>query len=212
MKKIAILGAGGRVAAQAIPMLLKNEDYQLTLLVRNPAKVAQWADNPCVKVVEGDATQVDQLVPAIEGQDLVYVNLAGNVDVQLAAVVAAMEKTGVKRLIFIATLGIYDEVPGKFGQWNHQMIESSLKTYRKAADEVEASPLDYTIIRPAWLDNEDTVDYEITHKGEPFRGTSVSRKSVADLVVKIIDNPKLYSKESIGINQPNTDGDKPSFY
>ena len=39
----------------------------------------------------------------------------------------------------------------------------------------------------------------------------MSRKSVADLAVKISQDPKLHSKENIGLNKPNTDGDKPSW-
>jgi len=54
----------------------------------------------------------------------------------------------------------------------------------------EASALDYTILRPAWLTDEDEVDYETTERNEPFKGTEVSRKSVADLIVKLIESPK----------------------
>jgi hypothetical protein len=55
------------------------------------------------------------------------------------------------------------------------------------------------------------VDYETTEEGEPFKGTEVSRKSGADLIVKIIESPKLRSRGNIGVNKPNTDGDKPAF-
>jgi hypothetical protein len=55
------------------------------------------------------------------------------------------------------------------------------------------------------------VDYETTEKGEPFKGTEVSRKGVADLIVKIIESPKLHSHGNIGVNKPNTDGDKPTL-
>ena len=36
--------------------------------------------------------------------------------------------------------------------------------YRKAADIIEASTLDYTIIRPAWLTFKNETDYEVTSK------------------------------------------------
>ncbi len=41
--------------------------------------------------------------------------------------------------------------------------------YRTAADILEASKLDYTMIRPAWLTDYDEVNYEITEKGESFK-------------------------------------------
>jgi uncharacterized protein YbjT (DUF2867 family) len=88
----------------------------------------------------------------------------------------------VKRLIFVASLGIYDEVPGKFGAWNHRQIGAYLPPFRRAADAIEASGLEYSILRPAWLTDKDEVDYETTERDEPFKGTEVSRKSVADLI------------------------------
>jgi uncharacterized protein YbjT (DUF2867 family) len=59
-----------------------------------------------------------------------------------------------------------------------------LDPYRKAANIIESSKLDYTIVRPAWLNNRNEIDHATTQKGEPFKNASaqVSRKSVADLV------------------------------
>lgn len=50
-----------------------------------------------------------------------------------------------------------------------------------------------------------------TARNEPFQGTEVSRKSVAALVVKIIDEPDRFSRQNLGVHKPGTDGDKPSF-
>jgi hypothetical protein len=86
-----------------------------------------------------------------------------------------MNAAGVQRLIFVASLGIYDEVPGKFGTWNRRQIGAYLPPFRRAADLIESSGLNYTILRPAWLTDEDEVDYETTDRNEPFRGTEVSR-------------------------------------
>ena len=102
--------------------------------------------------------------------------------------------------------------PGKFGKWNRRQIGEYLPPFRRAADAIEASGLDFTVLRPAWLTDADEVDYETTEKGEPFKGTEVSRKSVAALIAKIIGSPKLHSKGNIGVNKPNTDGEKPAFY
>jgi NAD(P)H-binding len=102
----------------------------------------------------------DQLNPAIAGQDIVYANLTGSdIDRQAKAIVEAMGAAGVKRLIFVASLGIYDEVPGKFGEWNRGQIGAYLPPFRGAADAIEASGLDYTILRPAWLTDEDEVEW-----------------------------------------------------
>jgi len=91
-------------------------------------------------------------------------------------------------------------------------IGSYLPPFRKAADAIEASALDYTILRPAWLTDADEVIYETTGRHEHFKGTEVSRKSVAALVVEYIRDPKNLSHKNLGVNKPNTDGDKPAFY
>ena len=76
--------------------------------------------------------------------------------------------------------------------------------YRKLADEIENSGLDYTIIRPTWFTSANEVDYEITHKGEPEKGSVISQKSLAALIAKIIEAPEKYIRENLGVNKPNS--------
>jgi uncharacterized protein YbjT (DUF2867 family) len=208
MTKVLVLGAGGQIARWAVPMLA-GEDAELTLLLRDAGQLAGPPRG--ARVVEGDVLDREQLDPAVRGQDVVYANLAGELDVQAARIAESMRAAGVPRLIFISALGIYDEVPGAFGRWNRAQAGPLLGPYRAAADTIEASGLDYTILRPAWLTNADEVCYEVTQKGEPFRGTEVSRKSVASLVTDIATSPGLWSRANLGVNKPGTDGDRPSF-
>jgi uncharacterized protein YbjT (DUF2867 family) len=212
MKNILILGAGGQIAKHVIDLLLKSKNNNLTLFLRRAKGLAKGHASKA-RVIEGDVMDSKKLQEAMQGQQVVYANLAGNLDKQAKNIVMAMQESGVKRLIFITSLGIYDEVPGEFGKWNKNEIgDMTHSPYRKAADIIEASDLDYTILRPAWLSDDNEIDYETTQKNEPFKGTEVSRKSVAALVVKLIDNPKLDIRKNLGVNKPNTDGDKPSFY
>ena len=147
-----------------------------------------------------------------------YANLTGeDLYAQTKSVIAAMKTEGVKRLIFILSLGIYDEIPGAFGEWNNATIGEDLKPFHRSADAIEVSSLDYTIVRPAWLTDENKVDYELTRRDEtrrdePFKGTVISRKSVADLIVKIIRSPDRPARSgNLGVNKPGTDGNKPYF-
>ncbi|WP_236794977.1 SDR family oxidoreductase [Amycolatopsis sp. GM8] len=213
MPKIAVLGAGGRIAKLAIAQLREDERNQLTLYLRNPKRVRELPSDG-VLVVEGDVLDVKLLTQTVQGQDVVYANLGGSdIEAQARAVVSALTAAGTRRLIWISTLGIYDEVPGEYGKWNHHMLDGGyLQTYSAAAQVIEASDLDYTIIRPAWLSDNDEVDYETTEKGEPFKGTEVSRKSVAALVTELVKNPAEGIRASLGVNKPGTDGDKPAWY
>lgn len=214
MTKIAILGAAGQIAQLVEPMLLKNTDIRMVLFLRHPNKLDQNKLTDREKVIKGDASNFDELNAALKDVDLVYANLAGsNIEEQAETVVKAMDANHIKRLIWISSLGIYDEVPGKFGEWNRNILGSYLTTYRAAADKITASDLDYTIIRPAWLTNKDEISYEKTiGANTPFKGTEVSRLSVADYVTKLIENPEKDVKANIGLDKEGTDGNKPAWY
>lgn len=181
MTKIAILGAAGQIAQLVEPIILKKTDVDMVLYLRHPNKLHQ-VDESREEIIKGDASNFNELKAALAGVDLVYANLAGaNIEDQAETVVKAMDTNGIKRLIWVSSLGIYDEVPGKLGEWNKNILGSYLTTYRAAADKITESDLDYTIIRPAWLTNKDEVSYEKTVGAQtPFKGTEVSRLSVAD--------------------------------
>lgn len=211
IQKVLVLGASGQIARHVIDQLADKPDVTQTLFARHPVKI--HTPHPLnSRIIMGDVLNHTALEQAMVGQDVVYANLTGeDLDLQAKAVIAAMKAAGVRRLIFVLSLGIYDEVPGKFGEWNNATIGEPLRPFRRAADAIEASGLDYTILRPAWLTDEDTVDYELTTRNEPFKGTVVSRKSVAALISDMIDKPEKHIGENIGVNQPGTDGDKPYF-
>ena len=68
---------------------------------------------------------------------------------------------------------------------------------------VADSGLDYTILRPAWLNDHDEIDYGTTEKGQPFENADkvLSRRSVADLVVKLATTPGLEVRRSLGVHK-----------
>ncbi|WP_334329340.1 SDR family oxidoreductase [Companilactobacillus sp. HBUAS59699] len=212
MTRVLVLGANGKIARRATQIYLDSTNDSLRLYLRRPERLRD-IDNRLVEIVGGDTMDTEKLVESMKDVDVVYANLAGgNIEDQAKSVVEAMHSAGVKRLIWISTLGIYDEVPGKFGEWNNSTLGSYITTYAAAAKVIEDSDLEYTIVRPAWLTDKDEVDYETTQKGEPFKGTEVSRKSVAQLVVDITQAPDKFSRESVGVDKPGTDGDKPAWY
>jgi uncharacterized protein YbjT (DUF2867 family) len=208
--KVLVLGAGGAIAQHVINFLKDKKNIELTLFARNTNGFSELYPN--VKIIQGDVLNKLDLDNAIKGQDIVYANLSGQIDKMAGEIVKSMENIGIKRLIFISALGIYNEIPGKFGQWNERMIGSDLVRYRHAADVIENSSLDYTIIRPSWLTDKNEIVYETTQKGEPFVGTEVARKAVATYIVEVIENQERDVKASVGINKPGVYGDKPSFY
>ena len=198
MTKVLIIGAHGQIARVATQQLLERTDTDLTLFLRRADRLQRLAGNPWVRVVEGDATDPAALAAAMAGQNIVYANLSGNMPRQARAIVGAMEHAGVRRLIFISSMGIYGEIPG-------EAYRRILDPYRDSAAIVEGSGLDTTVIRPAWLSDDAAIAYGTTQKGEPFAnaGAIVSRASVADLIVRLVTDPDFGIGDSFGVHHAN---------
>ena len=192
MKNILILGANGGLAQTVIPVLLENPELKLTLVSRNIRRLQAFA-NERVNVVQADVMDLPQLESLMQGQDLVYANLAGNLEAMAENIVQAMNRTNAKRLIWISSMGIYGETGEDHG--------AILEPYRRSAQVVENSRLDYTIIRPAWFTDGHEIDYQLTRKGEPFQGRQVSKRSIAHLIAKLIERPEFSIRESLGIGR-----------
>lgn len=192
MKNVIIIGASGNIAKLVTDILLKQNDINLTLFLRNKSRLKNKNVSKC-KIVEGDVMDNDKLKEAIKGQDIVYTNLAGDLEAMAKNIVKAMEVTGAKRIIAISSIGIY-ATP----------LKSVLIPYRKLADIIEASRLDYTIIRPQWFTNDNEIDFELTHKEQAEKGSVISQKSLATFISQLIQSPEKYIRENLSINKPNS--------
>lgn len=189
MKKVLVIGASGSLAKYVIDTLQNVPNVSLTLLARNKSKIVNDTIN--CSVVEADVMDYEKLKKAIQGQDIVYVNLAGDLEKMTLNIVKAMQEMNVKRVIAISSIGIY-ETP----------LKPVLIPYRILADILESSDLEYTILRPDWFTYNNEVSYTITHKGDPEIGSAISRKSIAAFIATIVENPELHKRENLGISKP----------
>jgi uncharacterized protein YbjT (DUF2867 family) len=189
--KVLILGANGQVARHTTPVLLK-AGAELTLFLRRANRLTNPAPAQ-VRIIEGDVLDVAAVKAAMQGQDVVYANLAGDMARQARRIVDAMHETGLKRLIFISSMGIYGEVPG-------EKYRRVLDPYRDSAAVIEGSDLDYTILRPGWFNREPSSDYRLTKKGEPFIGHDVTLNGLSALITALAMAPGLHVHESLGVS------------
>lgn len=190
MKKVIIIGASGSLAKYVIEAAKPLENIELTLFLRNKNRISAELSDGC-KIIEGDALNFEDVKKAVSGQDIIYVNLEGNLEPMTKNIVKAMHETNVKRIIAISSIGIYD-----------QPLKPVLIPYRKLADLIENSGLDYTILRPDWFTNSNEIDYTLTKKATAETGSAISRKSIADFVSKLMTYPNLYVNENLGISKP----------
>ena len=191
MKKVLIIGASGSLAQYVIEALKGLNNVSLTLFVRSKNRLSKGISEGNT-IIEGDAMNYNDVKNAVDGQDIVHVNLAGNLEAMATNIVKAMQEKGIKRIIAISSIGIYESP-----------LKPVLIPYRKLADIIESSDLEYTILRPDWFTNANEISYSITHKGEPEKGSAISRKSIASFISTLIENPELHKNENLGISKPN---------
>ena len=196
-KRILIIGATGSIGSKLRKTLLSKTDYKLTLYSTRANRIQVTAGREVA--IAGDVFNKNDLSRAVANQDVVFAALSGDLGRMAKSIVDVMEKSTTKRLIFITSMGIYNEIPRSVGGGNLNE-NSMLRPYREAADVIEKSNLSYTLIRPGWFD-EGSDNYEITKKGEMFKGHDVSRQAIANLVLKCIQE-NFGVRESLGINRP----------
>lgn len=212
MKNVILIGANGRTSKEIIPRLLEQEDVKLTLFLRC-ARRMQDMQSDRVNVVDGDAANLADLTRAIRGQDIVISTMGGiDLDAKTANIVKAMKEVDARHIVVISAGGIYDELPEPFNAWDKGMVGQYRPINLKTAELAEQPGLTYTVLRPVWLTNKPTEVFQLTQKGETFKGTETSRASIGRLVADIVRDPERYVNQNVGISQPNTDGNRPVAY
>lgn len=149
----------------------------------------------------GDALEQAVLRKAMQGQNAVYCAISGEQLPQVAEnLVSVMSEMKVQRLIFTAAVGIYNEIPDQMDGKDNLVNNPAQLPNRKAADIIEASKLNYTIIRPGFLRPGDPNDFVLTMKGENARGYITTIPSLVKLAVQLIDDDKIY-RENVSITK-----------
>lgn len=135
--KVLVTGGTGFTGSRLIPLLLQNgiEVRALTRLTsdRSPLSTlrVEWAT--------GDLSNPETLTSALRGVDAL-VNIASLGFGHADSILRSAKEAGVKRGIFISTTAIFTQ------------LNAGSKSIRLAAEEaIQASGLDYTILRPTMI-------------------------------------------------------------
>lgn len=121
-----------------------------------------------MRVFEGNAKSLEDLRLAVKGQDFVISALGGSdLGKMTENLVKAMKEENTPYIIAINAGGIYNERGEPFESQDKKMIPKSVwDTHLQAADAIENSGLDYTILRPVWLNNGAELEIQLSEKGE----------------------------------------------
>lgn len=202
--KIIVFGATGGVGRLVVKQALE-EGFDVTAFVRTPDKLKATDDR--LTVVQGDAFHVEQVAAAIAGHDAVVSCLGSNQgmkkseDLRTMAknIVAGMQQHGVKRIVYTASAGINDELPGIGGKVMMGVLKQVLIDHRAAVDAIEEAGVDYTIVRPMGLTNDSfSGKYREAETGVPGKSRTIPRADVAHFILKALGDA-TYENKSIGI-------------
>ena len=151
-----ILAANGQIARIVENRILSEDNFQninLTLGLRNSHRLASLG--PKARIMEVDLTNNQDVNKAMYKQEIVFVDVVDHTkdNVITKKVIETMKANRVSRVIFANILGIYNEVGGEFGRWNHQFVLPGLQAAINFDKLLAKSGLDYTTLRLPWLND-----------------------------------------------------------
>ena len=110
---IAILGATGKFGISLTAKLLAVTDHHLTLISTSAGRL--YEDNHRITAKSVNATDARALRKALKDQDLVYFAISGD---YIPVMVDNIININPKRFIFMASVGIYNELEGEGAEFN----------------------------------------------------------------------------------------------
>lgn len=205
--KIAIFGASGATGLLLTERCLA-ANFEVTALLRSPQKVPL---HERVTVVEGSAFDPVAIRKTIAGADVVLSALGarslGKEDVlerAIPLIVAAMQETGVRRIIALGSAGAEDTSLDKQPAWRRWFVQKivyntflkwPVASQRAQLAALSASGLDWTMVMPPMLLNSPGHGtFRIDGEALPRYGSRISRSDVADFMMKQIGDSQWIGK------------------
>ena len=192
--KLLVLGATGATGLQIVEQAIA-QGHQVTAFVRDPVKLG--TSHPALLVVQGSMPDdAAALAGALKGQDAVLSSLGmrnalrsnGLQQRSMQALVPAMEKAGVRRLITVSANGVGDSYAASplLSRLMYRLLLGDIFADKKAGEDVvRASSLDWTFAYPTLLTNGPrTGKYRAGERLELSGVPKISRADVADFVLK----------------------------
>jgi putative NADH-flavin reductase len=209
---ILILGATGRTGRLFAQAAIAG-DHNVIAIIRDKTK----ATVPGVTYVEGAPTDGILLSTALKGIDAVMVSLNINrtsdnpfakivspltlISDSIKALIPAMEKNGVRRVITVSAFGVGDswKEMAFVGRWfiRCSNIWKAYEDHDRHEKALRQSDLDWTIVRPVMLNDKDLEGYKAT-MGKPT-ASSISRKGVARFMLDELESGN-YVRQVVALN------------
>ena len=198
--KLTIFGATGATGTYLTDQAVA-AGHEVTAVVRDPARLAAAA-HPLLHVVTADVMDPDSIVPAVTGSDAVLTAIGPRgtgpttvIQDSARAIIAAMEKSGGRRLLLLSGSIVADEGESPYLRLVKPLARRTFLRHvcadmRAAESEVRVSGLDWTIVRPPALTSKPaTARYRTAIDSNLPHGFRVSRADLAACLLALVDDP-----------------------
>lgn len=201
---IIVFGATGKTGLSFVKQAL-GEGHKITAFIRNPDKMSIKDEK--LKIVVGSALDKVVVINSIKGHDAVVSCLGSDagrgksvfLTRMIENIVEGMQANDIKRIAYMASAGIYKEIPGLMGKIVFYMLRNPLEDHKNATDIIINNNLEYTIARPmSLIDGPKTKAYRKTIVGVPKDGLEITREDVACFLLESITNNE-HIKETVGL-------------
>ncbi|MGC0362748.1 nucleoside-diphosphate-sugar epimerase [Rhodococcus sp. 27YEA15] len=210
-RRVVIAGGHGKIAQHLIYLLAGHGDRPVALIRNRAHEGAVRTLGAYPVVTDLESATVDELAKVLEGADVVVfaagagpgsgVARKDTVDRAGAVLVAdAAEKAGVRRFIQIGSIGAGEPIP----DGTDEVFAAYLVAKTAAEEDLRArSALDWTIVRPGALTDEDPIG-EVSLSEPPLARGSVPRADVAAVIEALIDAPSSVGKTLVLTSGPRS--------
>ncbi|AKV86542.1 nucleoside-diphosphate sugar epimerase [Microbacterium sp. CGR1] len=204
--KLLVLGATGPTGQHVLERALEHGD-EVTVLVRRPDALDGLANR--VTVVQGDATSTDDVTRAMDGQDAVVSALGRATSFRseelfthaASAVVAAMGKTGVRRLVWLSSFGVgatFASASGLQKLFYRTFLRAIYVDKAASEKTLRGAGLDLTIAYPTALTHGPAQDGYAVGDRLPMRGNpTISRADVAHFLHLAAHDPAWTGRDAV---------------
>lgn len=202
--KLTIFGATGGTGKSLVEQALAG-GHDVTVYVRNPAKVAQSHER--LTIVQGEMNEPEKILQAVQGADAVLSGLGPTSNTPerpltagMTHIISAMKQANCNRLIAATGAGVAD--PNDKPQLIGRLFGLALRIFAKhvLADSqgmvaaIRSSDLEWTLARaPRLNDNPPTGNLKIGYAGQG-PGTQLSRADFAKFMLDQLNSDEWLRK------------------
>ncbi|MEN0067623.1 MAG: NAD(P)-binding oxidoreductase [Myxococcota bacterium] len=201
---IFLLGGNGRTGRRFLWLALE-AGHTVTALVRSADRLHE-VEHERLHIAVGSATDPTVLKRLLPGHDVVVSTLGPRWPTRVAAavypqsaaaMVAAMEATGVERLLVTSSALLFPErtLSTRLLRW---IVPAIVRGAGRMEDIIRASSLNWTLVRTGFLEDGDSNAHRLSVGSLPPKPAAVSRLAVATFLLSQVEADRGHHRKVVG--------------